>query len=95
MTSEAKQHLERALSQMAQENFGRRAAPVVTLSSDTHEDADGALTGALEVRIRTRSGEEPLIQRESFTGLKSKVEVDDLLARTLSVLLMNHVDWPR
>lgn len=95
MTAEAKQHLERALAHIAQENFGRRAGPVVTLSNDTREDADGSLTGALEIRIRRRNGESPLIQRESFTGLNSRSEVDDLLARTLSVLLMNHADWPR
>ena len=89
------QHLERALAQIAQENFGRRSGPVVTLSSDTREEADGSLSGALEIRIRIRSGESPLIQRESFTGLTSRSEVDDLLARTLSVLLMNHTDWPR
>ena len=89
------QHLERALAQIALEDFGRRSGPVVTLSSDTREEADGSLTGALEIRIRTRNGESPLIQRESFAGLKSRLEVDDLLARTLSVLLMNHADWPR
>jgi len=95
MTTEAKQYLERALSYIAQENFGRRAGPVVTLSSDAHQEADGSLTGALEVRIRKRDGESPVIQRESFTALSSRSEVDDLLARTLSVLLMNHPAWPR
>lgn len=91
----ARDHLDAALRYIAQESFGRRDAPRVTLSPDTHQESDGSVTGALEVRIRTRSGEELLIQREGFTGLKSKVEVDDLLARTLSVLLMNHPDWPR
>jgi hypothetical protein len=95
MTIDAKHYLERALSHIAQDNFGRRAGPVVTLSSDTHREADGSLTGALEVRVRRRNGESPLIQRESFTALNSRSEVDDLLARTLSVLLMNHPDWPR
>jgi hypothetical protein len=95
MTTEAKKYLERALSHLAQENFGRRAGPVVALSNDTHEELDGSLTGALEVRIRKRNGESPLIQRQSFIGLSSTSEVDDLLARTLSVLLMNHADWPR
>jgi len=88
-------YLTSALSHIAQESFGRRAAPVVTLSSDTHQEADGSLTGALEIRILTRGGEQPLIQRATFTKLSSKSEVDDLLGCTLSVLLMNHADWPR
>jgi hypothetical protein len=91
----ARDHLDTALRHIAQESFGRRDAPRVTLSPDTRQQADGSLTGALEVRIRTRNGDEPLIHREMFTGLSSKTEIDDLLARTLSVLLMNHVDWPR
>jgi hypothetical protein len=95
MTSEPQQYLERALSHIAQENFGRRAAPMVALSSDTHQEADGSVTGALEIHIRTRNGEARLIQRAPFTRLNSKTQIDDLLARTLSVLLMNHADWPR
>jgi len=91
----ARDHLDTALRHIAQESFGRRDALRLTLSPDTHHESDGSVTGALEVCIRTPSGEEVLIQHESFTGLKSKVEVDDLLARTLSVLLMNHADWPR
>jgi hypothetical protein len=88
-------YLTSVLGHIQQESFGRRDAPQVRLSPDTHDDADGAVSGALEIRIRTRNGDEPLIQREAFEGLKSKAEVDDLLARTLSVLLMNHMDWPR
>jgi hypothetical protein len=95
MTSDPKHYLDRALAHIAQENFGRRVAPVVTLSSDTHQEANGSLNGALEIRICTLNGEKRLIQRETFIGLNSKTEIDDLLARTLSVLLMNHADWPR
>lgn len=88
-------YLDTALLHIGQESFGRRDAPQVRLSPETHENIDGSLTGALEVRIRTRKGDEPVIQRETFEDLKSKTDVDDLLARTLSVLLMNHMDWPR
>jgi hypothetical protein len=95
MTSDALEYLGHALSHIAQENFGRRAAPMVTLSSDTHQEIDGSVTGALEIHIQMRSGEARLIQRAPFTALNSKTEIDDLLAQTLSVLLMNHASWPR
>jgi hypothetical protein len=95
MASDVRHYLDTALAHIEQESFGRRDAPQVRLSPDTREESDGAVTGALEIRIRTRSGEEPRIQRETFSGLKSKSEIDDLLARTLSVLLMNHTEWPR
>jgi hypothetical protein len=95
MPSEARRYLDTVLSHIEQESYGRREAPQVRLSGDTHEDSDGAVSGALEVYIRTRSGNEPTIQREAFSGLMSKSDIDDLLARTLSMLLMNHAEWPR
>jgi hypothetical protein len=95
MTNSPLSYLASVLGHIQQESFGRRDAPQVRLSPDAHENADGSVSGALEIYIRTRAGEEPLIQREPFEGLKSKTEIDDLLARTLSVLLMNHTDWPR
>jgi hypothetical protein len=95
MSSEVRQYLNTALSYIEQESFGRRDAPRVRLSPDTCEDGVGAVSGALVISIRTRKGDELLIQREPFAGLKSKTEVDDMLARALSVLLMNHSEWPR
>jgi hypothetical protein len=88
-------YLDTVLGRIQQESFGRRDAPQVTRSSDTVEDSDGAISGALEIRIRTRNGETPLIQREPFFKLKSRENVDDLLGEALSVLLMNHAEWPR
>jgi hypothetical protein len=95
MTSDTKAYLDTVLSRIAQESFGRRDAPQVSLSPETAEDADGAVSGALEVRIRTRAGEHPVIQRDEFRSLKSRQDVDDMLANSLSVLLMNHAEWPR
>jgi hypothetical protein len=95
MPSEVREYLSKALSYIEQESFGRRDAPRVRLSPDTYEDGVGAVSGTLEVSIRTRSNDEALIQREAFDGLKSKTDVDDMLARALSVLLMNHSEWPR
>jgi hypothetical protein len=93
--SEARRHLETALRHIAQQSFGRRDAPQVSLSSDTRDEPDGSLTGAIEIRIHTRNGDNPLIQSEPFSRVRSRDDVDDLLARTLSVLLMNHTSWPR
>jgi hypothetical protein len=95
MSESVRYYLGTVLGRIQQESFGRRDAPQVTLSSDTAEDSEGALTGALEIRIRTRNGDTPLIQREAFSKLKSRRDVDDLLGQTLSVLLMNHAEWPR
>lgn len=95
MPSATWQYLLATLAHIEQESFGPRAAPRVSLSSETHEDNSGAVSGVIEIRIRTRTGEEPLIRRESFSGLACKDDVHDMLARTLSVLLMNHPDWPR
>lgn len=88
-------YLDTALGRIRQESFGRRDAPQVSLSDDTTEDADGSLSGTLEIRIRTRADETPLIQRDEFSKLTSREDVDDMLSRSLSVLLMNHADWPR
>jgi acetyltransferase-like isoleucine patch superfamily enzyme len=88
-------YMNTVLVRIAQESFGRRDAPEVTLSPDTTEDARGALTGVLEMRIRTRDGKDPVIQREAFSALRSKEDVDDVLAHALSILLMNHAEWPR
>jgi hypothetical protein len=95
MPSEVRQYLDTALSFIEQERIDRRAAPRVRLSSDTHEDRIGTVNGALEISIRTAGGDEPVILREVFTNLRSKEDVDDMLARALSVLLMNHADWLR
>jgi hypothetical protein len=95
MASDLRRYLDTALGHIEQESFGRRDAPRVSLSSDTCEETDGALTGALEIHIQTRKGDSPMIQREAFTSLRSKNDIDDLLARALSVLLMNHTNWPR
>jgi acetyltransferase-like isoleucine patch superfamily enzyme len=90
-----REYLDTVLMRIAQESFGRRDAPEVTLSPDRAEDTSGALTGVLEIRIRTRDGKNPVIQTEAFTALRTKEEVDDMLARALSILLMNHSEWPR
>jgi hypothetical protein len=92
---DAKAYLDTALKRIEQESFGQRAAPRVSLSADTHLDHGSGWTGTLEVRIRTRDGAEPIIQEERFAGIRSRGDVDDLLASTLSVLLMNHDKWPR
>lgn len=88
-------YVEEVLGRIARDSFGQRDAPVVSLSEDTRKDASGALSGTLEVHIRTRNGETPLIHTERFSELGSRKEVDDLFARALSVVLMNHAKWPR
>ena len=86
--SDVRAYLDAALDRIGQESFGRRDAPQVSLSDDTTEDVDGSISGALEIRIRTRTGEMPLIQRDEFSKLRSREDVDDMLGRSLSVLLM-------
>ncbi|MCZ7594390.1 MAG: hypothetical protein M5U16_05315 [Hyphomicrobium sp.] len=95
MSSDVRTYLDTVLSRIEEESFGQRDAPRVSLSGDTRQDGDGGWSGVLEVRIHTRSGDMPIIQREPFAGVQSREEVDDLLARLLSVLLMNHAEWPR
>jgi hypothetical protein len=53
------------------------------------------MRGAIEVHIRTRAGGEPLIHREPFENVATRDDVDDVFSRALSVVLMNHNDWPR
>lgn len=88
-------YVEEVLGRIARDSFGQRDAPVVSLSEDTREDPGGGLSGTLEVHVRTRKGEMPLIHAEPFSKLGSREEVDDLFARALSVVLMNHAKWPR
>lgn len=83
------------LTRLRQDQFGRRAAPTVSLSPDTVDIPGGGLRGAIEVRIKTRNGDQQLIHREPFDNVVTREEVDDVFARALSVVLMNHSDWPR
>ena len=92
---ELKGYVEEVLNRIAHDRFGQRDAPEFSLSADTRELPHEGLTGTLEVHIRTRTGESPLIHAESFAGLKSRDEVDDLFGRVLSVVLMRHPSWPR
>ena len=93
--TDARSYLDTVIARIAQDRFGKRGAPMVRLSSDTAEVPGEGLKGALEVRVLTRAGDEPLIHREAFTGVKTRAEVDDVFARALSVVLMNHAEWPR
>ena len=88
-------YIEQVLDRIGRDSFGQREAPVISLSEDTREDPSGGLSGTLEVHVRTRKGEMPLIHAEPFSKLGSREEVDDLFARALSVVLMNHAKWPR
>lgn len=88
-------YLDTVVARIAQDSFGQRAAPVVTLSEDTADVPGLGLRGAVEVRISKRDGSQVLFQREAFEGLKTRDDIDDLFARVLSVVLMNHTDWPR
>jgi hypothetical protein len=92
---DARDYLETVIARIAQDRFGQRGAPMVRLSSDTAEVPGEGLKGALEVRVRTRAGDEPLIHREAFAGVRTHADVDDVFARALSVVLMNHAEWPR
>ena len=84
-----------AIDRLTQDSFGQRNAPIVSLSEDTRDEPDGCLSGSLEVHVRTRNGAMPLIHTEAFCNVKGRQDVDDVLARALSVVLMNHAKWPR
>ncbi|MFN3656982.1 MAG: acyltransferase [Pseudolabrys sp.] len=88
-------YLDMVVARIAQDSFGQRAGPIVTLSEDTAEAPGIGVSGSVEVRIARRDGTPALLHREAFMGLKSRDDVDDLFARVLSVVLMNHTDWPR
>ena len=88
-------YVQQVLARIAQDKFGQRDAPIVSLSADTRAVEDEGLSGALEVHIRRRTGEVELIHAEPFSRLQSQTDVDDVFARALSVVLMNHAKWPR
>jgi hypothetical protein len=88
-------YVQQILGRISQDKFGQRDAPVISLSKDTYELPGGELAGAVEVHIRTRDGNAPLIHAERFSNLRTRDEVDSLIARTLSVVLMKHAEWPR
>lgn len=90
----AHDYIESILTRIAQDRFGQRNAPTLRLSADTRESGPG-LSGAMEVFIHKGAGEEVLIHRESFAEVRTRDEVDDVFARTLSVVLMKHPSWPR
>ncbi len=95
MTQSARHYMDTVLTRLQQDQYGRRAAPTVSLSPDTADLPGGGLRGTIEVRIRTRDGDERVIHREPFDNVVTNEQVDDVFARTLSVVLMNHSDWPR
>lgn len=87
-------YMEIVRQRIAQDKFGKRDAPVIHISPHTSEAEGDGLFGTIEVYVRQRSGDTVLIHREPFAAVRTKEDVDDVFARALSWVLMNHTKWP-
>jgi hypothetical protein len=59
------------------------------------EIADDAVIAGLVFSVQSKAGAWVEVHREPAAKLASEAEVDDLLARGLSVFLMKHPSWPK
>jgi hypothetical protein len=57
--------------------------------------ADDAVIAGLAFLVQSKAGAWVEMHREPATKLASEAEVDDLLARGLSIFLMKHPAWPK
>ena len=54
------------------------------------------LTGELKVfAIGKKTGDEVNLLNEKFEGLKDKEDIDNWVSENLSIMLMNHILWPK
>jgi len=86
-------YLHTILKQIAEDASARSGAPVPQLLSDSEDEA--GMSGILDISVLTEAGSLASIYQETFSGLRTRTEVDDLLARGLSTALMLHRQWPR
>lgn len=83
------------LSRLDQDRFGGRDAPEVSLVDGVKVDANGALIGTVEIRIRKSDGEMALLHTLSLDGISDERKLKDAFATALSTALSNHANWPR
>jgi hypothetical protein len=57
--------------------------------------ADDAVIAGLAFLVQSKAGAWVEMHREPAAKLASEAEVDDLLARGLSIFLMKHPSWPK
>ena len=57
--------------------------------------ADDAVIAGLAFLVQSKAGSWVEMHREPAAKLASEAEVDDLLARGLSIFLMKHPSWPK
>lgn len=93
--ADLQQSLEHIMSQICQDKFGGRDAPVVTLSEGTGVGVDGRLHGSLIVEIGRRDGSMARLHEQPLDGIDSEAGLKDAFAQTLSTVLAKHTSWPR
>lgn len=94
-TQSLEQQLMVILSRLRQDRFGGRDAPEVALVDGATVDANGALVGTVEIRIRKHDGEMALLHTQSLDGVSDEQTLKDTFATALSKVLANHANWPR
>lgn len=87
--------LQAKVEQIHADNWGDKASPAIRLNCEVVEDPDsGRLTGRIKVYVSTEDGGEALMHERILNRIDTEEDVDDCLAETLSVVLMEHPNWP-
>jgi hypothetical protein len=87
--------LQRKLAEAAADKAEHKNVQDIQLDDDTRLDGDGRLTGGLSFRVRDSKGAWHVVHRERMDGLLEASELDDVLARGISIFLMKHPSWPQ
>ncbi len=86
--------LETAIKHIQVDTWGKRGAPVVSLSEDTYFDLDeNRLYGAIKIMVPSIDGHMKLLHTEIISGSKTIEEVQDHLSNGLSIVLSKHPRW--
>ena len=87
--------VKRQLGQAFLERWSKARDAEAVLDEDTHFDrAAGGLVGGVTFFLTARDGRRVAIHRERMGVLRTGEEVDDWLARALSIFLYKHPTWP-
>lgn len=75
--------------------WGRAFSSRAVLDETTRFNPDaGGLVGGVSLYVTGRDGREALVHHEPMGVLRTTEDVDDWLARALSVFLEQHPRWP-
>lgn len=88
------QRLERKLDE-ARSSPWDHTQPIAIDLDPTPRIAADALAAGLVFRVQSSRSEWVEVHREPETAMMREDDVDDLLARGLSVFLMKHPGWPK